>query len=144
MQTIQHPLAQFRDQKTVVLTTFRRTGVGIPTAVHIVVDGDQAIVRTWDTSGKAKRIRCTPLATVAPANRQGKPIGEAVPVHAELVTGEETARWSHQLARKHPIIQGALVRRFHRMTGKRTTYIRLTPTDEPIPAPDQARNDAGS
>lgn len=144
MQTNPHSLDQFRDQKTVVLTTFRRTGVGVPTAVHIVVDGGQAIVRTWDTSGKAKRVQRTPLATVAPANRQGKPIGDAIPVRAELVTGEDPTHWSALLAKKHPIVQGALVQRFHRMTGKRTTYIRLTPTDEPMPAPAQARNEAGS
>jgi PPOX class probable F420-dependent enzyme len=137
------PLDQFRDQKTVVLTSFRRNGVGVPTAVHIVVDGNYAIVRTWDTSGKAKRIRHTPIVTIAPATSLGKLVGEAVPMHAEMVVGEDPTRWSAMLARMHPVVQGLLVKRIHKLYGRRTTYIRLTPTDEPIPSPDQARNEAG-
>ncbi|MGB3329845.1 MAG: PPOX class F420-dependent oxidoreductase [Thermomicrobiales bacterium] len=139
-----HPLDQFRDQKTVVLTTFRRTGVGVPTAVHLVVDGDQGIVRTWDTSGKAKRIRHTPVVTIAPANSFGKPAGNAIPMHAEMINDEDPTRWSAMLARMHPIVQGLLVRRIHKLYGRRTTYIRLTPTDDPVPATAQARTEAGS
>jgi hypothetical protein len=41
------------------LTTFRRSGQPVPTPVHVVTDGAIAYFRTWDASGKAKRLRHT-------------------------------------------------------------------------------------
>ncbi|MGC4190695.1 MAG: PPOX class F420-dependent oxidoreductase [Thermomicrobiales bacterium] len=135
-------LAPFQDQKTIALTTYRRNGEAVSTAVHVIVDGDVAVVRTWDTSGKAKRIRRTPDVTISPSDNRGKPTGSAIPMHAELVNGTDTTRWSAMLARKYPIVQGALVQRVHKLLGRRTAYIRLTPADHSMPA--QARNEAGS
>jgi len=41
------------------VTTFRRSGQPVATPVHVVTDGDVAYFRTWDVSGKAKRLRHT-------------------------------------------------------------------------------------
>ncbi len=64
--------------KYVRLTTFRRDGTPVPTAVHIVVDGDTAFFRTWNTTGKAKRLRHTPAVLVAPSTMRGHPHGPAI------------------------------------------------------------------
>ena len=64
--------------KYVRLTTFRRDGTPVPTAVHIVVDGDTALFRTWNTTGKAKRLRHTPAVLVAPSTMRGRPRGPAI------------------------------------------------------------------
>jgi len=51
---------QFVHQRTVLLTTYRRDGTPVGTPVNIVVDGDRAFVRTFDTAWKLKRIRNNP------------------------------------------------------------------------------------
>ena len=68
-------LAPFVDQKTVVLTSFRRNGVGVPTSVNIAVDGDRAFAKTYAASGKYKRIRHNPEVTVAPPTSGASPPG---------------------------------------------------------------------
>ena len=69
------PLAR---QNTVLLTTFRRDGTPVGTPVHLVVEGDRAFVRTFDSAGKLKRIRNTPVVEVAPSTIGGTPIGPAI------------------------------------------------------------------
>ena len=54
-----------RTQHTVALTTFRRDGTAVVTPVSLVVDDQDvgtAVMRTWRTAGKAKRIRNNPRA----------------------------------------------------------------------------------
>jgi uncharacterized protein len=69
--------------KYVRLTTFRRDGTPVPTAVHIVVDGDTAFFRTWNTAGKAKRLRHTPAVLVAPSTFRGHPRGPEIRAQAQ-------------------------------------------------------------
>ena len=52
---------QFVNQRTVLLTTYRRDGTPVGTPVNIVVDGERAFVRTFDTAWKLKRIRKNPI-----------------------------------------------------------------------------------
>src|SRR5918994_6959571 len=64
--------APFARQRTVLLTTFRRDGTPVRTPVSIVVEGDRAFVRTWNTAGKANRIRSNPEVTIAPCTAGGR------------------------------------------------------------------------
>src|SRR5215203_3142354 len=80
-------LAPLVRQKTVLLTTFRRDGRPVGTPVSIAVEGDRAFVRTWDTSGKMKRIRNNPEVNIAPSTTLGTPIGPALPAQARILTG---------------------------------------------------------
>jgi PPOX class probable F420-dependent enzyme len=63
----------FVHQRTVLLTTYRRDGTHVGTPVNIVVDGDRAFVRTFDTAWKLKRIRNNPMVEIAPSTVRGKP-----------------------------------------------------------------------
>ena len=54
------------------LTTFRRTGEGVPTPVWVVPDGDALAVFTPAGTGKLKRIGHTPRVTVAECSRRGQ------------------------------------------------------------------------
>ena len=45
---------RFVDQRTVLLTTYRRDGTPVPTPVHIAVDGGVAYIRTFDPVGQAQ------------------------------------------------------------------------------------------
>jgi PPOX class probable F420-dependent enzyme len=118
------PLA---DQAYVLLTTYRRDGSGVGTPVHVAVDGDRAFVRTWDTAWKLRRIRNNPEVEVAPCTVRGKPTGPAVRARARVLEGTESAYAGRLLARKHPILHGYLIPLLHRLRGKRTTHIELTP-----------------
>ena len=58
------PLLALGDEKYVLLTTTRRSGVDVPTAVWVGRDGDELVVTTAATAGKTKRIRHTPRVTL--------------------------------------------------------------------------------
>jgi len=69
----------------VCLTTFRRDGTPVGTALWIVEDGDHLYVWTGSQTGKVKRVSNSPAVAIAPATRSGKPTGPAVPATAAIV-----------------------------------------------------------
>ena len=116
------------DQATITLTTFRKDGTPVNTAVSIaVVDEAHALIRTWSTSGKAKRIRRNARVLVAPSTTTGKPTGPAIQAEAHFVKGERAKLASRMLSEKHPLLHGKLVPFVHRLQGRETVYIELTP-----------------
>jgi len=114
-------------RKYMQLTTFRKNGTPVPTAVHMVVDGDVAYFRTWDVAGKAKRLRHTNAVQVAPSTSRGRPLGQAMAAQAALLSGDDSARAARMLARKYPILHGWLIPWMHRRRGWTTQQYRLTP-----------------
>lgn len=84
-------LLSLADEQYVLLTTTRRSGVDVATAVWVARDGDELIVTTSGESGKVKRIRHTPRVTVQPCDRAGNPTpGTPVIVgHASIDTSDE-------------------------------------------------------
>jgi uncharacterized protein len=123
--TTDERLARFRDQRTILLTTFRRTGEGVGTPVNIVVDGDHAFIRSWSTSGKAKRLGRDPHVRIAPATGRGRPTGEAVDAEARLAQPEDVARARTLLRRKYPLLQGVLVPLGHWLRRYRTVHYEV-------------------
>ncbi|RHA41000.1 PPOX class F420-dependent oxidoreductase [Cellulomonas rhizosphaerae] len=65
------------DESFVSLTTFRRTGVGVPTTVWLVRDGEDLLVTTPATSGKVKRLRNDSRVELRPSSRTGKVADDA-------------------------------------------------------------------
>ena len=122
-------LERFVGQWAVLLTTYKRDGTPIGTAVNIAVDGDRAFVRTFDTAWKLKRIRNRPEVEVAPSTWHGRPTGPAIRVRAKVLEGEESACAGRLLARKHPILHRFLVPLIHRLRGNETIHIELRPLD---------------
>jgi PPOX class probable F420-dependent enzyme len=78
---------QFVNQRTVLLTTYRRDGSPVGTLVNIVVAGDRAFVRTFDTAWKLKRIRNNPTVGIAPSTVRGKPTGPTIGARARVLDG---------------------------------------------------------
>jgi uncharacterized protein len=109
------------------LTTFRRDGRAVFTPVHVVSDGDAAYFRTWNTAGKARRIRHTPAVEITPSTFRGHPLGPAIKARARLLDGEESARAARLLAARHPILHGRLIPWYHRRRGWTTQQYRLEP-----------------
>ena len=96
------------------------------TPVSIAVDGDRAFIRTWDTAGKAKRIRSNRKVTIAACTASGRATGPPIPAHARILAGEESARAGRLLASKYPLLHGLLVPLVHRLRGNTTMHIELT------------------
>ena len=72
-------LKPFVGQLAVLLTTYKRDGTPVGTAVNIVVEGDRAYFRTWDTAWKLRRIRNNPEVEFAPSTTRGRPTGSPRP-----------------------------------------------------------------
>jgi PPOX class probable F420-dependent enzyme len=123
-------LAAFNRQKTVVLTTYRRDGTPVGTAVSIAVDGGHAYVRSFEQAWKTKRIGNNAAVMIAPATMRGVPTAPGVAATARRLAGAEERRGARALARKYPLLHGVLVPLTHRLgrakTG-RTVYFELTP-----------------
>jgi uncharacterized protein len=122
-------LEPFVGQWAVLLTTYRRDGTPVGTAVNIVVEGDLAYFRTWDTAWKLRRIRINPEVQFAPSTARGKPTAPPIGARARVLEGEESAHAGRLLARKYPVSHGLLVPLVHRLRGNKTIHVVLTPTD---------------
>jgi len=125
-------LAPFNRQKTVALTTYRRDGTPVSTAVSIAVDGGRAYVRSFERAWKTRRIRNNAAVMVAPATTRGTPTGPAVAATARRLVGggAEYRQAARALALKYPLLHGVVVPLTHRLgrakTG-RTVHFELTP-----------------
>jgi uncharacterized protein len=136
MTTSAQALKPFVHQWAVRLTTYRRDGTPVGTTVNIVVDGDRAFIRTFDTAWKLKRIRHNQEVEFAPSTMLGKPTGPAIRARARVLNDDESVHASQLLAHKYPILHGILIPLFHRLQGYKTMHIELRPvtTDSAIPA----------
>ncbi len=133
-------LAPFTRQRTVLLTTYRRNGTPVGTPVNIAVAADRAFVRTWDTTGKLKRIRNNPAVEVAPSTVRGRPTGPAIRARALILDGAESAAAGRALARKHPMGHGVVVPLVHHLRRNTPVHIELRPVLPNEPPPAAARD----
>jgi uncharacterized protein len=124
-------LSPFRQQKVVLLTTFRRDGTPVGTPVHLAVDGDHGYFRSYHKAWKTKRLRNNPHVTVAPSSFGGKATGPALDGEAVLLDGPEIGRARKMIRRRAWFMQGVLVPLSHRAMRYRTMYYRLAPTPSP-------------
>lgn len=129
MTTQMSPFAQFTDQQTVLLTTYKRNGDPVETPVNVAVEGDHAYFRTWDTAWKIKRIRRNPEVAVAPSTNTGKATGPAIRAHAQILSGQEYEHAGELIAKKHPFLQGLFVPLVHRLRRQQTMHLKLTQTN---------------
>lgn len=110
----------------VLLTSFRRDGTPVATAVHFAVEGGRGYARTYDAAGKYKRIRRNPAVEIAPATATGKPLGPSRRATARLLVGDEARQAGRRLADRHPILHGWLIPTYHRLRGWQTVHLELT------------------
>jgi PPOX class probable F420-dependent enzyme len=118
-------LKRFADQRTVLLTTYRRDGRGVGTPVNLAVDNGRAYVRTYESAWKLKRIRNNPTVEIAPSTARGKPTGPALRASARIISGEEAERARRAINRKHPLLHGVVVPMFHRLRREKTVYLEI-------------------
>jgi uncharacterized protein len=112
-------------QKTVLLQTRKRDGTWVGTAVSIVVRDGRAYFRTYDASGKAKRLRNFPDVKIAPSNWRGKATGPSVTGRVRLLDDDEAAPVRELLAAKYPVLQRRMVPAMHKRKGWKTLHYEL-------------------
>jgi PPOX class probable F420-dependent enzyme len=120
-------LADLAEGKYVLLTTYKRDGTPVRTPLHIAARDGHVYVRTFDPSGKLKRIRNYPGVEVAPSTGRGKALGPSQPARARILVGAESAAAGEALAHKYPILHGHLIPWYHRRKGLTTTQLELVP-----------------
>jgi PPOX class probable F420-dependent enzyme len=91
-----------------LLTTFRKDGRAVPTAVWAARDGAELVVWTVADSGKVKRVRRDGAVEVGPCDRGGQPLGESVRGHAVVLDAERTEAVRRTIAAKYGLV-GRLV-----------------------------------
>ena len=89
--------------KYMSLTTYRRDGTAVSTAVWFAEDDGRLFVVTPADSYKARRLRRNPAATVAPSTARGRPKGEAIPAQVEFLPPDEYAHVDQLMAEKYRI-----------------------------------------
>jgi len=120
------------DERFVSLTTFRRSGAGVATAVWIARHGEDLIVTTPATSGKVKRLRNDPRVEMRPCSRSGHVDDDAPTVAgtAEIVPDSDTDRGI--IRRKYGLEYRVVM--FVERLAKRRQEPRLTLRIKPAPA----------
>ena len=95
------PLDVLGDADYVLLTTFRKSGVPVPTPVWVVRNGDELQVWSNPAAGKLKRIRNSGRVELAPCSLRGKPRGRSVEGVARLLTDDEARPMLDLLVKKY-------------------------------------------
>ena len=80
---------EVRGQNYIVLTTFRKTGAPVQTAVWFAEQDEKLYVMTRSDSGKYKRIRNSPQVKIAPSTIRGKITGPEFTATARILPPEE-------------------------------------------------------
>ena len=88
------PFERLGREQFISLTTFRRTGEPVSTAVWVAPDGVALLVTTQLGTGKVKRLRHTSRVELRPCTRLGRVASDVQPVDgiAEIQTDERSIR----------------------------------------------------
>ena len=118
------PFAFLYPHEFIVLTTYRKNEVALPTTVWFANDQGKIYITTGANAGKIKRIRNNGHVQMTPSDRTGNLLGEPqVEGHAHESKAEERGHAHELLAQKYG-------EAFERMLGQRSidrTYIVVEP-----------------
>lgn len=92
---------EIRSQKYASLTTFRKSGVAVPTPVWFGEADGKLYVMTRPDSGKLKRIRNNPQVRISPCTIRGKVTGPEFAAVARVLPMEDSPRARQTINRKY-------------------------------------------
>ena len=98
---VSETFAVLKKNQFINLTTFRKTGVPVPTPVWFAQVDGKLYGTTQPQAGKLKRIRNNPRVTVAPSTVSGKSLGDAIEGVARILQPEEFPLADKALRRKY-------------------------------------------
>jgi len=119
--------APLHGENYVLLTTYRKSGEGVPTPVWFAEEGGKLYIVTNSESGKVKRLRHTAKVDLVACTVRGVPKNDQhLSATARLLeTSEEARHADTTLKRKY----GLLYRLFALFSGKRQRiYIEVAPS----------------
>jgi len=130
------PFERLGREQFISLTTFRRTGEPVSTAVWVAPDGVALLVTTQLSTGKVKRLWHTSRVEMRPCSRLGKVAAGVQPVGgiAEIRTDEQSIRELNEaMVSKYGLMFRLvlLAERVIRRGGPGRIVLRIT---EPAPA----------
>jgi PPOX class probable F420-dependent enzyme len=85
----------------VLLTTFRKSSVGVPTAMWFANEHGKLYMVTGRTTGKLKRIRTTSRVLLAPCDWMGNVLGPQIEGYARELPVAQHAHANAVLAKKY-------------------------------------------
>jgi PPOX class probable F420-dependent enzyme len=92
---------EIRGQRYLSLATFRKNGAAVPTPIWFAEEDGKLYFMTNSKSGKVKRIRNNPKATIAPCTIRGKITGPESHATIRLLLPEEFDRVREAIKRKY-------------------------------------------
>jgi PPOX class probable F420-dependent enzyme len=121
-------LEQLGSEKYVLLTTFRRDGRAVPTALWVLPDGAGIAFWTARDTGKVKRIRNNGRVTVTACDFRGNPHGETFPGTARIGDAADRRHFGQVLGRKYGVVgRLTLLGSRLRRRAEGTVIIRVEP-----------------
>ncbi|MEU7629749.1 PPOX class F420-dependent oxidoreductase [Nocardia sp. NPDC049220] len=112
----------------VLLTTFRKDGTPVGTAVWAVAENDKLYAWTVTDSWKVKRLRRNSAVTLQPCTAAGKPHGEVVEGTGRILDADGTERVRKLLRRKYWLTAPLVILGSNLRRGKSGTIgIEITP-----------------
>lgn len=96
--------AELSEAKYILLTTFRKDGTPVGTAVWAAPDGDRLLVWTAADAYKVRRLRRDPRLTLAVCDARGNAKSAAVPGTGVILDAEQTAHARSVIARKYGLL----------------------------------------
>src|SRR6266566_7796238 len=94
------PFASLSPYEFVLLTTFRKSGVGVPTAMWFAHEQGKLYMVTGRTTGKIKRIRNNGRVLLAPCDLIGNVLGPQIEAFARELLTDQHAHADALLAQK--------------------------------------------
>ena len=95
------PFASLSSYEFVLLTTFRTSGVGVPTAMWFAHEHGKLYMVTGRSTGKLKRIRTTSRVLLAPCDWMGNVLGSQIEAYARELPVAQHAHANAVLAEKY-------------------------------------------
>jgi uncharacterized protein len=112
--------SEIRSQNYICLTTFRKSGVAVPTPVWFSESNDKLYVKTRNDSGKYKRIRNNPRVRIAPCTMRGRITGPQFEATARLLPPENWPAAEKVMHRKYWLT------RFPFLWSKKNEYVEIS------------------
>ena len=95
------PFASLSSYGFVLLTTMRKSGVGVPTAMWFAYEQGRLYMVTGRTTGKLKRIRTTSRVLLAPCDWMGNVLGPEIEGYARELPEAQHVHANAVLAQKY-------------------------------------------
>lgn len=126
------PFLALGDQRFILLSTFRKTGVAVDTTVWVVRDGDALLVTPPRDSGKLKRLRNNSRVVILPCGRMGRPKRGGQPVEgiAEILDDPASVTRVTKLLRAKMPVEYPVIMKLEGSLGaelEKRVVIRITP-----------------